>query len=89
MCFDEHTRAYVERRTREGLNKKDIMRCLKRFVAREVYRALTTRPTERITQADLAPTSLRPLAPCRGSSLKSSTWCSGVTPVVLSGSPRL
>ncbi|BBA99364.1 putative transposase [Actinacidiphila reveromycinica] len=55
MRFDERTRAYVERRTKEGLNKKDIMRCLKRFVAREVYRALTTTPTERITQTDLAP----------------------------------
>ncbi|MFG2677403.1 IS110 family transposase, partial [Streptomyces sp. NPDC048445] len=48
MRFDERTRAYVERRTKEGLNKKDIMRCLKRIVAREVYRALTTTPTERI-----------------------------------------
>jgi hypothetical protein len=36
MRFDERTRDYVERRTKEGLNKKDIMRCLKRFVAREV-----------------------------------------------------
>ena len=55
MRFDERTRVYVERRTREGLNKKDIMRCLKRFVAREVYRALTSTPTERITQTDLTP----------------------------------
>jgi transposase len=31
------TRAYVERRTAEGLSKKDIIRCLKRYVAREVY----------------------------------------------------
>jgi transposase len=55
MRFDERTRAYVERRTKEGLNKKDIMRCLKRFVAREVYRALTSTPAEQITQTDLAP----------------------------------
>ena len=55
MRFDERTRIYVERRTREGLNKKDIMRCLKRFVAREVYRALTSTPTGRITQTDLTP----------------------------------
>ncbi|MEU5525255.1 IS110 family transposase [Streptomyces sp. NPDC047860] len=55
MRCDERTRAYVERRTKEGLNKKYIMRCLKRFVAREVYRALTSTPTERITQTDLAP----------------------------------
>ena len=31
------TRAYVERRTAEGLSKKEIIRCLKRYVAREVY----------------------------------------------------
>jgi transposase len=31
------TRDYVERRTTEGLSKKEIMRCLKRYVAREVY----------------------------------------------------
>ena len=55
MRYDERTRAYVERRTKEGLSKKDIMRCLKRFVAREVYRALTSTPTEHITQTDLAP----------------------------------
>ncbi|MFJ1958207.1 IS110 family transposase [Streptomyces microflavus] len=55
MRFDERTRAYVERRTKEGLNKKDIMRCLKPFVAREVYRALTNTPTEPITQTDLTP----------------------------------
>jgi transposase len=30
-------RAYVEGRTAEGLSKKDIIRCLKRYVAREVY----------------------------------------------------
>ena len=31
------TRAYVERRTAEGLSKTEIIRCLKRYVAREVY----------------------------------------------------
>jgi transposase len=31
------TRAYVERRTDEGKSKKEIIRCLKRYVAREVY----------------------------------------------------
>lgn len=53
MRYDERTRAYVARRTAEGLSKKDIMRCLKRFVAREIYRALTSAPTKRITQTDL------------------------------------
>jgi transposase len=34
------TRACVERRTREGRSKREIIRCLKRHVAREVYRHL-------------------------------------------------
>ena len=34
------TRAYVERRTEEGKSKAEIIRCLKRYVAREVYRLL-------------------------------------------------
>jgi transposase len=34
---DPATRAYVERRTAEGKSKKEIIRCLKRYVAREVY----------------------------------------------------
>ncbi|MFB7477276.1 IS110 family transposase [Kitasatospora sp. NPDC056184] len=55
MRYDERTRAYVARRTTEGLSKKDIMRCLKRFVAREVYRTLTSTPTTHITQTELAP----------------------------------
>ena len=31
------TRAYVRRRTAEGKGKMEIIRCLKRFVAREVF----------------------------------------------------
>jgi len=37
---DERTRAYVAKRTAEGKSKAEIMRCLKRYVAREVYAAL-------------------------------------------------
>jgi transposase len=36
------TRAYVERRTKQGLSKLDILRCLKRYIAREVYQHLTS-----------------------------------------------
>jgi transposase len=35
------TRAYVARRTTEGLSKAEIIRCLKRYVAREIYLELT------------------------------------------------
>jgi transposase len=37
---DAATRAYAERRTAEGKSKAEIIRCLKRYVAREVYRQL-------------------------------------------------
>jgi transposase len=37
MRWHPPTIAYVERRTAEGLSKKDIIRCLKRFLAREIY----------------------------------------------------
>jgi transposase len=40
MRHDPRTHAYVERRTKQGLGKKEIMRCLKRYVVREVYEAL-------------------------------------------------
>jgi hypothetical protein len=33
----ERTRRYVTRRTSEGKSKREMMRCLKRYVAREVY----------------------------------------------------
>jgi len=34
---DPRTRAYAERRTADGKSKAEIIRCLKRYVAREVY----------------------------------------------------
>jgi transposase len=37
MSWDPRTRIYVERRSKEGLTKREIIRCLKRYVAREVY----------------------------------------------------
>jgi transposase len=41
---DDRTKAYVARRTREGLSKREILRCLKRYVAREIYNTLIGRP---------------------------------------------
>jgi transposase len=37
MSSHPPTRAYVERRTKQGLSKKEIIRCLKRYAARQVY----------------------------------------------------
>jgi transposase len=42
MACDPRTQAYVARRTAEGKTRKEIMRCLKRYVAREIYKALVT-----------------------------------------------
>jgi transposase len=42
MSRDKRTRSYVQRRTKEGKTKKEIIRCLKRYIAREVYRILTS-----------------------------------------------
>lgn len=40
LAHDERTRAYAQRRTAEGLSKPEIIRCLKRYLAREIYSAL-------------------------------------------------
>jgi transposase len=40
LTCDARTRAYVTRRTAEGMSKREIIRCLKRYVAREVFHAL-------------------------------------------------
>jgi transposase len=40
LRWHQPTRAYLTRRTSEGLSKREIIRCLKRYVAREVFAAL-------------------------------------------------
>jgi transposase len=40
MRRDPRTKEYVARRTAEGKSKREIVRCLKRYVAREIYRVL-------------------------------------------------
>lgn len=42
MRKDPRTKEYVERRLNEGRTKREIMRCLKRYVAREIYHAIIT-----------------------------------------------
>jgi transposase len=49
MRHDQRTRDYVARRTAEGMSTKDIMRCLKRFVAREIYRPFMSTNTPNTT----------------------------------------
>jgi transposase len=40
LRHDERTREYMRRRTREGMTKPEIIRCLKRYVARQVFAIL-------------------------------------------------
>ena len=40
MSTDPRTKDYVIRRTQEGKSKREIVRCLKRYIAREVFRTL-------------------------------------------------
>jgi len=40
MRWHQPTVEYVKRRTAEGLSKREIIRCLKRFLAREIYHLL-------------------------------------------------
>jgi transposase len=55
LRYCPRTRAYTSRRTAEGLTKPEIIRCLKRYIARELYHTL---------QADLA--DLSPIIPPPG-----------------------
>jgi transposase len=40
LGWDERTRAYADKRKRDGRTKPEIIRCLKRYIAREIYPAL-------------------------------------------------
>jgi transposase len=40
LRYSPATRAYADRRRAEGMSNKDILRCLKRYIARQVYRTL-------------------------------------------------
>ena len=42
--YQPATRDYVARRTAEGKTGPEIKRCLARYVARDLYRLLETRP---------------------------------------------
>lgn len=40
MRWEPATQKYVQRRTADGLSKREIIRCLKRYLARTVYKVL-------------------------------------------------
>jgi hypothetical protein len=49
MRFHPETKAYVTRRTAEGRTPREIKRCLKRYVARRLYRILEASPQSQLT----------------------------------------
>lgn len=44
LRWDSTTRAYIQRRLHDGKTKREAVRCLKRYVAREIYQLITPRP---------------------------------------------
>jgi transposase len=68
LRYCQRTRAYVKRRTAEGKTKREIMRCLKRYIARELYNTL---------RADLADT--RPRQPAVATTIMCGTPGFGIT----------
>ena len=47
LRWDPATKAYLARRTKDGLSKREIIRCLKRYIARQAYHAITADLAER------------------------------------------
>lgn len=43
LATDAPTQHYLARRTQEGMSKAEIIRCLKRYIAREIYPELVSR----------------------------------------------
>ena len=50
LCYDPRTQAYMRRRTAEGMSKREVIRCLKRYVAREVY-SIIQKPAQIVDRA--------------------------------------
>ena len=55
LSYDERTRAYAVRRAGGGKTKREIIRCLKRYLAREVFRASRRRTDRRASSRSVAP----------------------------------
>lgn len=53
MRYHEPTRRYVARRLAEGKTRREIIRCLKRFVAREIFAAVIHPPDKIVTGKQL------------------------------------
>ncbi|MFJ7497940.1 transposase [Streptomyces sp. NPDC097727] len=78
MSSDTRTRDYVARQTAAGRTKKEIIRLLKRAIAREIFRYLTTP----VTVPDI--TDLRPARRAKNITLTTVAEHFGVWPAVIS-----
>jgi transposase len=78
MSSDTRTREYVARQTAAGRTKKEIIRLLKRAVAREMFRCLTTT----VTVPGIA--DLRPLRQSKNITLTAAAQHFGVWPATIS-----
>jgi transposase len=54
LRWHEPTQKYMARRLAEGKSKAEIMRCLKRYIAREIYQVLCPTPRHGTIENDLA-----------------------------------
>lgn len=78
MSHDPHTRAYVVRQTAQGRSKKEILRLLKRAIAREMFRLLTQ-------QCDIDDyRDLRPARQAKNITLTNAANHFGVWPTIIS-----
>ena len=50
LRWDKRTQDYIQRRVTEGKTRREAIRCLKRYIAREIYRELTPAPPPDFTQ---------------------------------------
>lgn len=78
MSYEPRTRAYVAKKRAQGRSTREIIRCLKRAIAREVF-ILLTRQVE-VPRVD----DLRPLREERGLTLTKVAEHFGVWPMVIS-----
>ena len=73
LTCDPRTKAYAKRRRAEGETSREIIRCLKRYIAREVH-ALLTRPRPIGDIADLRPARLAAGTTLATAAAELNTW---------------
>lgn len=54
LRWDQRSRDYLDRRTAEGKTRREAIRCLKRYIAREIYHLITSPASTPSTQSQPA-----------------------------------